>query len=76
MHIPTSASCQLMLNRAKRVVATVSTLLTMLVRVPLTTEDTPEISLFMRVIMSPCFSVVKKLWAMYWRWRYISLRMS
>ena len=41
--MPTSASCQLMLNRAKRVVATVRTLLTMLVRVPLTTEETERV---------------------------------
>ena len=76
MQTPTSASFQLMENSAKSVVATVRTLLTMLVSVPLTTLDTPEMSLFMRVMMSPCFSVVKKLCAMYCRCRYISLRMS
>ena len=65
------ASCQLMENRATRVVTTVAMLETMLERVPEITELTPEMSVFMRVMMSPCFSVAKKEWGMCWRWSYI-----
>ena len=74
--MPTQASCQDMLNRATSVVTTVATLLTMLVRVPEITEDTPLMSLFMRVMMSPCFSEVKKAWGMCCRWSYIWFFMS
>ena len=58
--MPTMASCQLMENRATRVVTTVAILLTMEVSVPEMTELTPLMSVFIRVMMSPCFSVVKK----------------
>ena len=74
--MPTRASFQLMENRATRVVTTVAVLLTMLDRVPLMTELTPLMSVFMRVMMSPCFSVVKKEWGIYCRWRYIWFFMS
>ena len=73
---PTRASCQLIVNRATRVVTTVATLLTICDRVPEMTELTPLMSVFMRVMMSPCRSVVKKAWGMCWRWSYIWLRMS
>ena len=57
--MPTSASCQLMLNSAASVVTTVAMLLTMLLSVPEITLLTPLMSVFMRVMMSPCFSVAK-----------------
>ena len=60
MAIPTRASCQLMENSATNVVMTVAVLLTILERVPLITVLTPLISVFIRVMISPCFSVVKK----------------
>ena len=69
--IPTSARGALMLKSATRVVMTVATLLTMLESVPLMTELTPLISVFMRVMMSPCFSVVKNECGMYCRCLYI-----
>ena len=58
--IPTIASFQLMVNKATNVVTTVTALLTIEDRVPLITELTPLISVFIRVMISPCFSVVKK----------------
>ena len=57
--MPTRASGGLMLKSATRVVITVATLLTMFESVPLMTELTPLMSVFIRVMMSPCFSVVK-----------------
>ena len=74
--MPTSASCQLMVNSAARVVTTVVTLLTMEDRVPEITELTPDMSVFMRVMMSPCFSVVKKAWGICCRCLYIWFFMS
>ena len=65
-----------MVNRAIREVTTVATLLTMLDRVPEITELTPEMSVFMRVMMSPCRSEVKKAWGICWRWSYIWFFMS
>ena len=76
MTIPTMASCQLMENSATSVVTTVATLLTMLLRVPEITLLTPLMSVFMRVMMSPCFSAAKKAWGMCWRWSYIWFFMS
>ena len=69
--MPTSARGTLMPKSATRVVMTVATLLTMFDRVPLMTELTPLMSVFIRVIMSPCFSVVKKECGMYCRCLYI-----
>ena len=63
-------------NSATRVVITVATLLTTCVRVPLMTELTPLMSVFMRVTMSPCFSVVKNACGMCCRCRYIWFFMS
>ena len=57
--IPTSASCQLIVNSATSVVTTTTMLLTMLLSVPEITLETPLMSEFMRVMMSPCFSLVK-----------------
>ena len=74
--MPTMASFQLMVKRATKVVTSVAILLTMDDRVPLMTELTPEISEFILVMMSPCFSVVKKEWGMYSRCLYISFLMS
>ena len=74
--MPTSASGALMLKSATRVVMTVATLLTMFESVPLITELTPLMSVFMRVMMSPCFSVVKNECGMYCRCLYIWFRMS
>ena len=68
---PTMANCQLRVNRATRLVTTVAMALTAFDRVPEMTLETPEMSVFMRVMMSPCFSVVKKEWGMYCRWLYI-----
>ena len=51
-------------------------MLTTLASVPEITELTPEMSVFMRVMMSPCFSVVKKEWGMCCRWSYIWFFMS
>ena len=58
--MPTIASFQFMENRATSVVTTVAILLTMEARVLDITVDTPEISVFILVMISPCFSVVKK----------------
>ena len=58
-------------SRATRVVTTVAALLTMLESVPLMTVLTPLMSVFIRVMMSPCFSVVKKEWGIYCRCLYI-----
>ena len=74
--MPTSASCQLMVKRATSVVTTVAMFETMLLSVPEITELTPLMSVFMRVIMSPCFSEVKKAWGMCCRWSYIWFFMS
>ena len=63
-------------NSATSVVTTVAILLTMLESVPEMTELTPEMSVFMRVMMSPCFSVAKKEWGMCCRWSYIWFFMS
>ena len=57
--MPTIASFQLIVNSATSVVTMVATLLTTFESVPLTTELTPLMSVSMRVMMSPCFSVVK-----------------
>ena len=73
---PTSASFQLMVNRATSVVTMVAMLLTTFESVPLTTELTPLMSVSMRVMMSPCFSVVKNECGMCCRWSYIWFRMS
>ena len=56
----TAAEIRTRTRYATRVVTTVAMLLTILERVPLITVLTPLMSVFMRVIMSPCFSVVKK----------------
>ena len=69
--IPTAARGTLMLKSAISVVTTVAMLLTMFESVPLMTELTPLMSVFMRVMMSPCFSLVKKECGMYCRCRYI-----
>ena len=61
---------------ATNVVTTVATLLTICVSVPEITELTPEISVFMRVTMSPCFSVVKKACGICCRCWYISFFIS
>ena len=74
--MPNSASRQLMVTRAISVVATTAMLLTMLLRVPEITELTPLMSVFMRVMMSPCFSEVKKACGICWRWSYIWFFMS
>ena len=74
--MPTMASFQLMEKSATSVVTTVAMLLTMLESVPEMTELTPLMSVFMRVMMSPCFSVEKKEWGMCWRWSYIWFFMS
>ena len=73
---PTIASFQLIVNRATRVVIMVAMLLTTRESVPLITELTPLMSVSMRVMMSPCFSVVKNECGMCCRWSYIWLRMS
>ena len=57
--VDSKASCQLIEKSAIKVVTTVAVLLTILARVPLITVLTPLISVFIRVIISPCFSVVK-----------------
>ena len=46
------------------------------VNVLVTTRSTPEMSLVMRVMMSPWLFDVKKRWLIRWRWRYMVLRMS
>ena len=74
--MPTRASCQLMENSATSVVTVTATLLTMLLRVPEMTVETPEMSVFIRVMMSPCRSPVKKAWGMCCRWSYIWFFMS
>ena len=74
--MPITASFQSMESRAITVVTTVAIFDTILVSVPLMTEPTPEISVFMRVMISPCFSVVKKACGMYSRCRYIWFFMS
>ena len=58
------------------VVMTVARFETTEASVPEITDETPEMSVFMRVMMSPCFSEVKKLWGMCWRWSYIWFFMS
>ena len=68
MITPTIASCQLMVKSATSVVITVATLDTTLESVPEITLLTPLMSVFIRVMMSPCFSVVKKECGMYCRW--------
>ena len=73
---PTSASFQLIEKSAMSVVMTVATLETTCVSVPEMTELTPEMSVFMRVTMSPCFSVVKNECGMCCRWSYIWFFMS
>ena len=74
--MPTSASCQLIVNSATSVVTTTAILLTMLDNVPEITLETPEMSEFMRVMMSPCFSLVKNECGMCCRWSYIWFFMS
>ena len=76
MAIPTRASFGLMASSAMTVVTTVATLETTDVSVPEMTLDTPSMSEFMRVMMSPCFSVVKKLCGMLCRCAYIWFFMS
>ena len=49
-----------MVNNATRLVTTVAVLETMFDSVPEITVLTPLISVFMRVMISPCFSEVKK----------------
>ena len=73
---PTHASCQLKLNSATSVVTMVAILPTTRESVPEMTLLTPEMSVSMRVMMSPCFSVVKNECGMRCRCMYISLRMS
>ena len=48
----------------------------MLAKVPVTTDSTPEMSLVMRVMISPWLAEVKNRWDIFCRWRYIWLRMS
>ena len=74
--MPTRASGVLMAKSAISVVITVAMLLTMLLSVPEITELTPDMSVFMRVMMSPCFSEAKKAWGMCCRWSYIWFFMS
>ena len=74
--MPTTASLGLMEKSATSVVTTVAMLLTICVSVPEMTELTPEMSVFMRVTMSPCFSVVKNACGMRCRCWYISFFMS
>ncbi len=74
--MPTSASRQLIVKSATSVVTTVAMFETMLESVPEITLLTPEMSVFMRVMMSPCFSEVKKACGMCWRWSYIWFFMS
>ena len=73
---PTQARIQLMLKRATSVVTMVARFPTTCESVPEMTELTPLMSVSMRVMMSPCFSVVKNECGMRCRWLYISLRMS
>ena len=73
---PTMASFQLIEKSATSVVATTATLETICVSVPEMTELTPLMSVFMRVTMSPCFSVVKNECGMCCRWSYISFFIS
>ena len=65
--IPTRARGALIENSAISVVMTVAMLLTILERVPDITLLTPLMSVFILVMMSPCFSVVKKEWGIYCR---------
>ena len=74
--MPTQASCQLIVKRATSVVTTVAMFDTTEASVPEITELTPEMSVFMRVMMSPCFSLVKKECGMCCRWSYIWFFMS
>ena len=67
MITPTIASFQLMAKSATSVVIRVAAFETTLESVPEMTLLTPLISVFMRVMMSPCFSVVKKECGMYCR---------
>ena len=74
--MPAIASFQLIEKRATSVVITVARFETMLLSVPEMTELTPEMSVFMRVMMSPCFSLVKNECGMCCRWSYIWFFMS
>ena len=58
------------------VTLTASQVISVLESVPEMTELTPEMSVFMRVMMSPCFSEVKKACGMCCRWSYIWFFMS
>ena len=69
--IPTIANFQSIENSATNVVITVAILLTMLDKVPLITVLTPLISVFILVIISPCFSVVKNECGICCKWLYI-----
>ena len=60
--IPISDSFASILNKATIVVTTVQMFEMMLVNIELMTVATPEISEFILVMMSPCFSEVKKEW--------------
>ena len=53
-----------------------SQVISVLESVPEMTVDTPEMSVFMRVMMLPCFSEVKKACGMCCRWSYIWFFMS
>ena len=48
----------------------------MLLSVPEMTVLTPLTSVFMRVMMSPCRSEVKKPWLICWRWAYMAFFIS
>ena len=74
--IPTVARIQFFWYIATTEVASTAILLKMLVRVLEITLCTPEISLVIRVITSPCLLLVKKRWDIFCKWAYIWLRMS
>ena len=76
MSTPRVASIQFFWYIAARATMRVIELERMLASVPLTTCCTPEMSLVMRVMMSPCLWLVKNDCGIFCRWAYIVFRMS
>ena len=74
--MPTSARIQFFWNMAITATTRVMVLDRMLVKVPVTTLSTPEISLVIRVMISPWLAEVKNRWDIFCRCRYIWFRIS